>query len=188
MAARAIPKAVPLTARRPEPAGPLKRLGLRLWRRAKVEAQKLLPAWLFFYLSFSLLRLTQTAVLQEHGVTILPPSKVLAGSLIVAKALLTVDSLRLFARLENRPIIVTALLKTFVYALVTFFFEYSAALVELRGLGLAQASQEFAHRLASLRFWVIQVWLVVLLFAFSGARTLARRLGRRRFRRLFLGR
>jgi len=160
----------------------------RLVQRGGREAQKLLPAWLFFYLSFSLLRLTQTAVLQEFGVSSLPPSRVLAGSLIVAKALLTVDSFRVFAPLEQRPVLVTAFCMTFVYALLVFFFQYAEALFELRALGLTEASLEFGRRLASLRFWVIQVWLLILIFAFSATRAFARRLGRHRFRHYFLGR
>jgi hypothetical protein len=35
---------------------------------------------------------------------------------------------------------------------------------------------------------VIQVWLLVLISAFTAAREFARRIGRSRFRRLFLGR
>jgi len=159
----------------------------RLWKRLSHEAKRLLPAWLFFFLAFSLLRLTQTAVLQEYGVRVLPPSKVFAGALIVAKALLTVDSIKLFARLEGRPVFITALFKTFVYMLVVFVFEYSEALFELRHEGFTAGNEEFARRLASLRFWVIQVWLVVLLFLFSATRTLRQRLGKRQFRRLFVG-
>jgi hypothetical protein len=142
----------------------------------------------FFFLSFSLLRLTQTAVLQAYGVTAMPPSRVWVGSLLVSKALITVDRLQYFARLDQRPIIVAALFRTFVYVLVVFFFEYSDALFSKRAEGVAAGSAEFARQLASFRFWIIQVWLVVLLFLFSVGRALARRLGRRRFRRLFIGR
>jgi hypothetical protein len=155
--------------------------------RAGREARSLLPAWLFFLLSFSLLRWTQTAILSESGVTVLPPSKVLIGSLIVAKALLTVDSLRILARLNSLPILVSALFRTVIYGSLVFFFEYSEVLFTLRARGFEEASHEFSLRLNSPRFWVIQVWIVVLLFAFTLARTFARRLGRRRFRRLLLG-
>lgn len=172
---------------RPEAPAVRSTWGGRLWKRLGREARRLLPAWLFFFLSFSLLRLTQTAVLQEFGVTVLPASKVLAGSLIVAKALMTVDAVKLFARFEGRPILITAICKTFLYMLVVFFFEYGDVIFEFRHQGFTAGSEEFARRLGSMRFWVIQVWLVVLLFLFSATRTLRQRLGRGRFRRLFVG-
>jgi len=177
----------PTTGRADASAAPRSRGG-RLWKRLGREARRLLPAWLFFFLSFSLLRLTQTAVLLEHGVRTVPPSRVLAGSLIVAKALMTVDAIKLFRRLENRPVIILSLCKTFVYMLVIFFFQYSETLFEHRREGFVAGSEDFARQLASLRFWIIQVWLVVLLFLFSATRTLRARLGRGRFRRLFVGR
>lgn len=167
---------------------PRKTLRGRLWKRVSREVRQLVPAWLFFFLSFSLLRLTQTAVLEEFGVDVIPPSHVLAGSLIVAKALMTVDALRIFRRLEDRPIIVVALIKTVIYGIVVFFFEYSETLFEFRGEGISRGSLEFAHRMESLRFWVIQVWLVILLFVYSTLRGFAHRLGRGRFRRLLIGR
>src|SRR5687768_184760 len=92
-----------------------KGLGRRLLLRAQIEARRLMPAWLFFFLSFSLLRLTQTAVLQEFGVSVMPQSRVLAGSILVAKAIITVDSLRMLAALENRPVLTAALCKTLLY-------------------------------------------------------------------------
>lgn len=177
-------KLTPSAAKKTERHPLVRRVRERLGR----EVRRLLPSWLFFYLSFSLLRLTQTAVLQEFGVSVVPPSRVLAGSLIVAKAILTVDSLRMFRSLDGRPVLIAAFFKTAIYYLLVFFFQYSEALFEFRLLGLEAASQEFAHRLASLRFWVIQVWLVVLLFAFSVVRSLARKTGPRRLRRLLLGR
>jgi len=164
------------------------RAGRWIWRRARREARRLLPAWIFFFLSFTLLRLTQTAVLLEYGVQTLPPSKVLIGALIVAKALLTVDTFRFFTRLESQPVILAALLKTALYAVLVFFFEYSETLYQERRQSLAHGHEEFVRQLGSLRFWIIQLWVVVLLFAFSAVRTLSRRLGPRRFRRLLIGR
>ena len=164
------------------------KFGRRLLKMAGREARRLLPAWVFFYLSFSLLRLTQTAVLQDFGVSVVPPSRVLAGSLIVAKAIITVDQLRVFGHLAGRPVLISSFFRTAIYTLVIFFFLYADALFQNRALGLAAASLEFGHRLASLRFWVIQAWLVVLLFIFSAVQAFARKLGGHRFRRYLLGR
>jgi hypothetical protein len=185
--AKTIARAPPPAHKAAERPAQKHRLARRFVKRLGLEARRLLPSWLFFYLSFSLLRLTQTAVLQQAGVSVLPPSRVLAGSLIVAKAIITVDAMKLFRRLDARPVLISAFFKTAIYTLVVFVFQYSEALFEFRFLGLTAASMEFGHRLGTLRFWVIQAWLVILLFLFSAVRALARKLGRHRFRRLLLG-
>jgi hypothetical protein len=170
----------------PEPA-PRSRWS-RIWRRALLEGKSLLPTWLFFFVSFSLLRATQTVILQEFGpASLMPPSKVLVGSLIVAKGVRTVDALRLFARMKDQPVILAALFKSLVYFLVAFAFQYSEAVFQHRHLGLSEATGAFVERMSHLHFWLIQVWLLILLFVYSATRTLAQRLGRGRFKHLFFG-
>jgi len=169
------------------PAPPRKRLILRFVALLRREAAHLLPSFLFFYLSFSLLRLTQSVILGSAGINVAPPSKVLVGSLIVAKALLTVDKFNLFTRLERRPIVVSAMVKTLVYFGVALVFQYGDGLYEFRHQGLAEASRLVSARFATPRFWVIQVWLLILLFILSSTRDITRRVGRKRFRKLFFG-
>ena len=161
---------------------------VRLWNRLGVEARGLVPIWIFFMFSFSLLRLTQNVILRDAGIDVVPPSKVFVGSLIVAKAVLTVDKLRLFTRFQHGPLLVIVLLKTLAYMLVAFVFQYSQGIYEHRHMVFAEAAREASLRFTTARFWVIQAWLVVLIFAFTAAREFARKIGRSRFRRLFLGR
>jgi hypothetical protein len=171
-----------------ETAHPRIRFALRLWKRLSWEARSLVPIWIFFLFSFSLLRLTQNVILRDAGIDVVPPSKVFVGSLIVAKAVLTVDRLRLFTRFEHGPIIVSVLLKTLSYLLVALVFQYSQGIYELRHRVLSDSAREVALRFTTARFWLIQTWLLVLILAFASARELARRIGRRRFRKLFFGR
>jgi hypothetical protein len=153
----------------------------------KAEALHLLPTFVYLFLAFSLLRLTQSVILKEAGIHAVPPSKVLVGSIIVAKALLTVDKFNLFKRLERRPVIGIALTKTLVYFMAALLFQYGDGLYEFRHLELSAASRQVAARFSTPRFWVIQAWLLVLLFAFGCARETVRKVGRRRFRKLFFG-
>ena len=171
-----------------EAVHPRERLVVRLWNRLGSEARSLLPIWIFFMFAFSLLRLTQNVTLRDAGIGVVPPSKVFVGSLIVAKALLTVDRLRLFNRFQHGPILVIVVLKSLAYMLVAFVFQYSQGIYELRYMVFAEAAREVALRFTTARFWMIQIWLVVLIGAFTAAREFARRIGRSRFRRLFLGR
>src|SRR5215510_16362375 len=102
----------------------------------KIEAVGILPTFVFFFVTFSLLRLTQSVILKEAGVSVVPPSKVLVGSLLVAKALLTVDKMNIFRRLERRPVLSVALGKTMVYFIAAFIFQYGDGIYEFRHLGL----------------------------------------------------
>jgi hypothetical protein len=153
----------------------------------RVEALGLLPTFGFFFVAFSLLRLTQSVILKEAHVSVVPPSKVLVGSILVAKALLTVDKLKLFRRLEQRPVLSVALGKTLVYFVVAFVFQYGDGIYEFRHLGLGEASRMVAGRFSTPRFWMIQVWLLLLLLILSSTREFARKIGPKRFRKLFFG-
>jgi hypothetical protein len=105
----------------------------------------------------------------------------------VAKALLTVDKFNLFRRLERRPVLVVAVCKTAVYFLAALAFQYGDGLYEFRHRDLSEATHLVAARFSTPRFWMIQAWLIVLLFILSATRELARKVGRKRFRKLFFG-
>jgi hypothetical protein len=148
----------------------------------------LFPIWLFFFSSFSLLRLTQTSILEEYKIHTFPPSQVLVGSLIIAKIFLVADKLRFVNRFEDRPVLASALWKSWIFVGLTFLLEYAEDLLDLRHLGFAKANDEVAARFSTLRFWLMQVWLALLLFGFIVHREFIRKMGRARFREIFLGR
>lgn len=159
-----------------------------MWARVVEEVRNVFPAWVFFLLAFFLLYLTQTVTLAEHHLPTLPPSRVWIGSFLVAKALLLVDVIPGIKKLDQRPVLVSALWKTLSYFVIVFLMQYLEELVALRGIGVRAASREFRDNLRSTPFWILQMWLVLLLFSFSMSRDLFRKLGRRQFQTLFLGR
>jgi hypothetical protein len=79
-------------------------------------------------------------ILREAGIQTVPASKVLVGSLIVGKALLTVDKFNLFRRLERRPVLGVALLKTAVYFVAALAFQYGDGLYEFRHRELSETT------------------------------------------------
>jgi len=176
-----------LPQKRVEHAPPRRRFLLRFVDRLKAEALHLLPSFLYFFFAFSLLRLTQSVILKEAGVGSVPASKVLVGALIVSKALLTVDKFNLFKRLDRRPVFIIAVFKTAIYFMAALAFQYGDGLYEFRHQELSESVRLVAARFSSPRFWVIQVWLLVLLFTLSCVREFARKIGPKRFRKLFLG-
>lgn len=158
----------------------------RVGRRALHELRSLLPAWLYFFLTIMLLRVTEAVILREHG---LAPtaSRVVLVSAIVAKSILTVDLIPFMKRLERRPALAAAAARTLAYVLLVTVFTYVEVLFDFRQQGLAEGTRAFAERLASPRFWVAQVWLAILLMVYGLARTCVRRFGLQRVRGFLLG-
>jgi hypothetical protein len=152
------------------------------------ELVSLIPAWIFFCCLFSLLWLTQRSILREYHLHLVPPSRALIGSIIVAKALLLVDLIPVLKKLEERAVLIGAFWKTCFYFVVVFAFQYLDLLIERRHEGWAAGSRDFLRNLSGAPFWVLQLWLVISLFAFSAARSLLRKLGPQRSRELLIGR
>jgi hypothetical protein len=169
------------------PGTPPRRKRNRLVEFVLEEARSLLPAWLFFLALFVLLRLTRMEILAEHHIRTFPPSRVLLGSIVVAKGILLVDLIPFIKTMERSSVLEAAALKTLSYYVIVFVFEAVDGIFELRREGFVPASLEFVRQLSTAGFWVIQVWLVLLLFAYSAARELSHKLGPRRFRELLIG-
>jgi hypothetical protein len=169
-------------------APPPQTKGKRLKKRFLEEVASLIPAFFFFSFLFSLLWLTQTVILAEHHLHTLPPSRVLIGSVIVAKGLLLIDIIPVLKKLEARVVLVGAFWKTWCYFVVLIFFQYLETLFDRRHEGWAAGNRMFWLSVGEPAFWVLQLWLIVSLFAFSATRSLVQKLGRQRFRELLIGR
>ena len=177
-------------AEKPPPGAspPVEIGGRRLWKRALEEVVSITPAWIFFTLLFSLLWLTQAAILREHRLHPVPPLRVLVGSILVAKGLLLIDMIPLFRELEKKPVLVAAFWKMWYYFVALFLLQYLDGLFDHRHQGWAAGNRAFLAGLSLPQFWVLQLWLVVSLFLFSAIRNLVHKLGRQRSRELLIGR
>jgi len=188
VATKTLPESSASRQKRAEGASPPERRSRRLWKAIRHELRTLFPIWLFFFSSFYLLRLTHTAILEEYKIHTFPPSQVLVGSLIIAKVFLLADKLRFVKRCEDRPVVVSAYWKGWIYVGLVFLFEYAEDVFDLRHLGFAKANEAVVARFSTLRFWLMQVWLVILIVGFILHREFIRKIGRERFREVFLGR
>lgn len=153
------------------------------------ELKQLFPIWLFFFLAFSLLRLTQSVILHELGINFTTPSLVLMGSLVVAKAFLVLDWFRFVGRYNGKPLIAGVMWRTWIYYLGAFLMYCLEQLLEsaLKHHDPALAWDKLSMALMTPRFWIIQLWLVLLIFAFTATRETVRALGRSQFMVLWFG-
>lgn len=162
----------------------------RLFKNAGKELKELLPVWLFFFVAFSLLRLTQSVILREAGFNSSTPSLVLVGSLIVAKVFLVLDWFSFVERFKEKPLVFDVLWKTGIYFVGSFIFYCAEQLIETmikdHDAGLAWRKLEMS--LATPRMWVILVWLLVLLFVYTAARETILAIGKTHMMKLWFSR
>lgn len=151
------------------------------------EVRILIPAWAFFFLMFLLLRVTRTEILRESHTREFPPSRVLIGSIVVAKGILSVDLIPFVKKVDKYPLLGAACLKALAYFVIVFLFEYVEAVLAFRHEGFAAGNRQFGRSLLTGYFWALQAWLVITVFVYSASRELARKLGPARFRELVFG-
>jgi len=148
------------------------------------EFVALLPAIGYFFVAFTIIRLNARLILEDFSVEPMDLLRPLIGALIVAKILLVVNLLPWLDRFPGRPLVWNTVWKAMIYWLVGIAFQVLEAVVpQLFGGDLDHAWGE----LASWRFVLIQMWLVVLLLIFVAFQELVRAVGPARVRAMFFG-
>ena len=153
------------------------------------EMREALPAFLLFFVAFHMIAVTKSVALEEHEITATGATVATVGALIVAKAVLLVEKLPI-SRLFSERAISNILWKTFLFGAVATIFRGLEEMIHaaLRNGLPADKAQQFAAAIAWPHFFVMQMWLLALLFLYCLAQTLARALGRDTLRVMLLGR
>ncbi len=152
------------------------------------ELREVLPAMLFFLVTFHMIAVTKAVVLADQHVDAIRSAVATVAALIVAKAILVVEQLPL-ARLFSAHLLATVVWKTLLFAVVATAFrvleEVAPAMLRHESLGgafgAAFGQVSWAH------FWVVQMWLVALLFCYALAVELTRAVGASEMRAMLLG-
>src|SRR5262249_51464154 len=144
---------------------------------------------IYFFLAFSLIRLTQLLVLREYGIQSETPSLVLLGSLIIAKVFMIMDHLSFVERYRGRPLVYGVLWKTALYFICTFVVSYLERMIEFlrHKHNFAEANQVLIETFQTPRFWMTEIWLLILIFFFCASRDTIRAVGNQRLRELWFG-
>jgi hypothetical protein len=170
-------------------AGVRKMLNILKWLRE--EFRKILPIWIFFFLSFGLLAITRAAILGEYHITPEQPPEYLAASLIMAKVVVVLDALLKKMQSRSRRLIYVTVWNTLLYcvaALVVHYFEQVFTLMHHEHAGFANASARVIQAMREPGFLVIMIWLVALTFAFCVIREMIASIGWQRVMHMFFGR
>jgi hypothetical protein len=153
------------------------------------EFLEVLPPAIFFLIGFHLLSLTRSLMLREYGIHPAAAAGATVGALLVAKVVLIADSFAVINRFPARPLMYNVAWKTTIYVLAALVVHYLEHLVPLwwRLGDLGTANHRLLGEIVWPHFWVVQLWLLVLLFMYCAMRELIRAIGPHEVRRMFFG-
>jgi uncharacterized membrane protein YhdT len=140
---------------------PFLRRGFDWWL---AQVKHALPPTIFFFIGFNLILWTQQMVLLQHGIPFSGFLAATVAALLVGKAVLVTDHLPFMRRFEGAPLIQPILFKSLIYWAVTFVVRIVDGYVHFLGDGGASADffPYLVERFSWPRFFLVQVWLMVL--------------------------
>jgi hypothetical protein len=157
--------------------------------RIKHELLELVPPAIFFLIAFHLLTVTRALMLRQYGVRVSALAGATIGALLVAKVVLVADLLPAVNRFPQKPLIYNVVWKTAIYVVGAVLVHYLEHLIPVwwREGSLVAANRRLVAEVIWPHFWVVQIWLVVLLFVYCTMREFVHALGAQKVKVMFFG-
>jgi hypothetical protein len=157
--------------------------------KVKEEVRKILVVGVFFFIGFCLIDLSNRLLTRGSGIEIASLTRVVIGSLIVAKVLMMVDLLPFVNAFPGKPLVHNIAWKTCLYLAggVVFLYIEPFAKSMFRGAGLHGSHSRAWHELMSPRTAANLIWVAMLLVAFVTLMELSRVIGKEQLKHMFLG-
>lgn len=151
----------------------------------KREILRVFPAFLFFFVSFNLINITEGFIFQKAGIGRFSFVTILIASALVAKVLVVIDNLPFINVFPHKPLLYNVIWKTMLYGVVTGFVRLFIRLVPslLSGYSIENFFQDTDWSL----FFAILSWYFILYFVFVTFRDFAEAVGFVKVRRIFFG-
>lgn len=161
----------------------------KIVQRVKQEFISVIPAAVFFFIAFQLLALTRALILRQYDIEIWDFFAAAVGALIVAKVIMVVDLLPFVNRFPDKPLVYNVTWKATIYFIAACFARYIEHLFYfVREYGdFAAANRHLFDDFIWSRFWLVQIWLLVLLLIYCVIKELVRVFGRDQLREVFIG-
>lgn len=159
----------------------------RSFRWLLAELKHAMPPTIFFFVGFNLILLTKRLILEQQGIEFRGFLTATLAALLIGKAVLVTDNLRLMRRFDGAPMIQPILLKSAIYCLCVLIVRIAERLVHfLAGGGaIADFPLHLATTLSWSRFLSIQLWLMVLFLIYVTVHELNKLFGDGELYRLF---
>lgn len=153
----------------------------------KHEVKDLLPVFLFFFIAFQLLALTNALIALQYGISANAFLNATIMAAVVAKVVLIADHMAFVNRFPSRPLIYNIVWKTLIYFGAALLVRYAEHLFHFwrKYADFAEANRRLFAEIVWPHFWGVQLWLLILLLFFCTTRELIRAMGRERVIRMF---
>jgi hypothetical protein len=151
----------------------------------KKEIIRVFPAFLFFFISFNLINITEGFIFQEAGIGRFSFLTILIASALVAKVLVVIDNLPFINVFPNKPLVYNIIWKTMLYGVVTGIVRLLIRLVPF--LSKDDSIESFFQDTNWSLFFAILSWYFILYFVFVTFRDFAETVGFAKVRRIFFG-
>ena len=162
-------------------------LPVRAGRAALRVLKHMLPPTLYFFVAFNLIVFTTNLMIHDYWFRLSGFLVATTTALVVGKAVLVANQIRLIDRFRGAPLIQPILYRTMFYTLIVFIVRIAERFIHLaidnRGFTLAfgEALDDFSWR----RFAAIQIWLFTCFLIYVTATELSTLLGEGQLFRLF---
>ncbi len=155
----------------------------------KREFFDILPVFLYFLFSTSLLFFTNGITLEHHNIHSPYFVRALIDSFIFTKAILIIDKCEFVNICKNKPLIYSTLWFTLIYLIFAFILEYVEQILifMFKHKNFIEANMNLWNSMIWIRFWMTLLWGTILLFIYSSARSIICYLGIKKFRHIFFG-
>jgi uncharacterized membrane protein len=162
----------------------------RLWSLIKKEALSVLPAVIYFAISFNLILFSDSLLLRTHDIPI-PFSycSVTLGALIAGKVIIIVNTFPFLNKFPDKPLVYNIVWKFFIYAVFIFLLRVAENFIHA-SLHFHSWTKGWLHvelTLQTARFWSIELWLFLLFFLFIFYNELVDNMGRDKVRKMLFG-
>jgi hypothetical protein len=135
----------------------------------KSKTMEFISVWLYFLIAFALLSLTQSVILNEYGFRRQSSPLIVGEAFVVARALTLLERTRFLKRYDHKPLIFSVLWKTPIYLIGVFILRYLSDLLKLLLFAhdsWTMANQKLTQAISESKYWVIQLWLVLLILTY----------------------
>jgi hypothetical protein len=146
----------------------------------KDEIMSVIPAIIFFLITFNLIVFTENLMLEHTGASYFSYILATIGALIAGKFLIIVNYLRFINAFPNKPLIYNIIWKAFVYCSFALLFRIVEKSIDF-SFKYEHLFLIYSHLnilLISPVFWAIQIWLSMLLVIYVIASEFVRVLGK----------
>jgi hypothetical protein len=159
----------------------------RIGRRFVHAFQEVLPPTLFFLFSFNLIVFTTNLLIHDYWFKLSSFVLATTTALVVGKAVLVANHIRLIDRFRGAPLIQPIFYKTLFYTLVVFLVRLAERFIHftLDDRGFSAAFGVAVHDFSWRHFAAVQIWIFTCFLIYVTATELSRLLGEGQMFRLF---